>query len=75
MDLARPESEEEARRLVDVYADGAPEILREDFYNSLLAAYTCTEVAAQLIEAGLDQLKIERASDRHWLVSGHIKDR
>lgn len=75
MDLARPESEEEARRLVDVYADGAPEILREDFYNSLLAAYTCTEVAAQLIEAGLDQLKIERASDRHWLVSGHTKDR
>jgi trans-aconitate methyltransferase len=74
MDLARPDSEEEARRLVEVYADGAPDILREDFYNSLLAAYTCTEVAAQLIEAGLDRLKIEHASDRHWLVSGYIPD-
>lgn len=72
MDLARPEKEEHAQHLVDVYADGAPDILREDFYNSLLAAYTCEEVSAQLRRAGLDSLKIENASDRHWIVSGHL---
>lgn len=72
MDLSRPETEQEAQRLVDVYADGAPDILREDFYNSLLAAYTCDEVAMQLQRAGIDRLKIEHASDRHWIVSGRL---
>jgi ubiquinone/menaquinone biosynthesis C-methylase UbiE len=72
MDLIRPESEMAAWRLVDLYADGAPDVLREDFYNSLLAAYTPVEVSAQLIEAGLDRLKIESASDRHWIVSGRL---
>ena len=72
MDLMRPESEEEAQRLVDEYASDAPDILREDFYNSLLAAYTTPEVAAQLVNAGLDHLKIETASDRHWIVSGRL---
>lgn len=72
MDLFRPDSEDAAGRLVDRYAADAPEILREDFYNSLLAAYTAEEVAGQLIRAGLDRLKIETASDRHWIVSGHL---
>lgn len=72
MDLLRPDSEAQARDLVGRYADDAPEILREDFYNSLLAAYTPEEVAGQLIRAGLDQLKIETASDRHWIVSGRL---
>ncbi len=70
MDLMRPESQAEARKLVDLYAADAPEILREDFYNSLLAAYTIEEVGEQLIKAGLDRLEIETASDRHWIVSG-----
>ncbi len=72
MDLMRPETEEDAQRLVDEYASDAPDILREDFYNSLLAAYTTVEVAGQLVNAGLDHLKIETASDRHWIVSGHL---
>jgi len=38
MDLMRPASESDAERLVDQYAEGAPDILREDFHNSLLAA-------------------------------------
>lgn len=70
MDLLRPAGETEAQHLVARYAADAPEILREDFYNSLLAAYTPEEVSAQLIQAGLDRLKIETASDRHWIVSG-----
>lgn len=72
MDLLRPDSEQQAQQLVDRYADGAPAILREDFHNSLLAAYTPEEVAGQLIRAGLDRLKIETASDRHWIVSGRL---
>ena len=72
MDLMRPETETDAQRLVDEYAADAPDILREDFYNSLLAAYTTLEVAAQLVNAGLDHLKIDTASDRHWIVSGRL---
>ena len=72
MDLMRPESEAGAQELVDRYAADAPEILREDFYNSLLAAYTTVEVSDQLLRAGLDRLKIETASDRHWIVSGRL---
>ena len=72
MDLARPDSEAAAMDLVDRYSEGAPDILREDFYNSLLAAYTTGEIAQQLAESGLDRLRLETVSDRHWLVSGTL---
>jgi trans-aconitate methyltransferase len=72
MDLMRPDSEEHAQLLVEQYAGDAPDVLREDFYNSLLAAYTPEEVSSQLIQAGLDRLKIETPSDRHWIVSGTL---
>ena len=70
--ILRPDSEDHAQRLVEHYAGDAPAVLREDFYRSLLAAYTPEEVSAQLIQAGLDRLKIESASDRHWIVSGTL---
>jgi hypothetical protein len=47
-------------------------VLREEFYLSLQASYTPEEVSAQLIRVGLDRLKIETASDRHWIVSGRL---
>jgi 2-polyprenyl-3-methyl-5-hydroxy-6-metoxy-1,4-benzoquinol methylase len=72
MDLVRPDSATAARDLVNRYADGAPEILREDFYNSLLAAYTISEIQEQLAQAKLEQLRVEPASDRHWIVSGTL---
>jgi ubiquinone/menaquinone biosynthesis C-methylase UbiE len=72
MDLRRPESEAQAASLVETYADGAPDILKEDFYNSLLAAYTADEIQQQLIQAGLSQLEFHIPSDRHWIVSGHL---
>ena len=72
MDLVRPESESAAMDLVDRYAEGAPEILREDFYNSLLAAYTVTEVEQQLEQAGLVSIKVGNVSDRHWMASGTL---
>ncbi len=69
MDLLRPESPGEVQRLVDAHSAGEPEVLRRDFYNSLLAAYRPDEVRDQLRRAELRDLVIEVVSDRHWLVT------
>jgi len=72
MDLLRPDSPEEAQVIVDRYAAQEPEILRRDFYRSLLASFTEDEVAAQLAEMNLSRLMIDVVDDRHWVVSGII---
>jgi 2-polyprenyl-3-methyl-5-hydroxy-6-metoxy-1,4-benzoquinol methylase len=72
MDLLRPESPEEAQAIVDRYAAGAPDILRRDFYNSLLAAFTEDEIGAQLARMNLTRLIIDVPDDRHWVVGGII---
>ena len=66
MDLMRPESKDKARDLLGLHASGAPEILQEDFYNSLLASYTIDEVKEQLSRTGLE-LSVESVSDRHLI--------
>jgi ubiquinone/menaquinone biosynthesis C-methylase UbiE len=71
MDLARPESREEARRLVEEHSGGEPPILKKDFHNSLLAAYRVEEVEEQLRRSGLP-LEVETVSDRHWIAHGRI---
>jgi len=71
MDLARPDSSEAVDELVERYAAEAPAVLKEDFRNSLHAAWRVDEVGRQLRCAGL-ALGCERVSDRHWLVSGRI---
>jgi trans-aconitate methyltransferase len=70
MDLHRPESEKEAKRLTALYVSSEPEILQRDFYNSLLAAFEEGEVRAQLAASGLTHLKTERVGDRHLIVYG-----
>jgi len=72
MDLLRPASREQAQALVDEYAADEPDILRHDFFHSLLAAYRVEEVEAQLRAAGLDYLGVERTSDRHLLIRGRM---
>lgn len=72
MDLLRPESSEAALAIVDRYAADESPILRRDFYNSLLAAFTEDEVAAQLAELNLSRLLIDVPDDRHWVVAGRI---
>lgn len=72
-DLQRPSSRAKARAFVRKYSGGEPEILRRDFYNSLLAAFTPAEVRRQLREAGLNTLKVEITGDRHLLVFGKVK--
>lgn len=72
MDLFRPDSSEAAQALVEQYAAEEPAILRRDFYQSLLAAFTDDEVAAQLTEMNLSRLLIDVPDDRHWIVAGRV---
>lgn len=72
-DLFRPASTQLANELVEQYASGEPEILRRDFYNSLLAAFTLDEVHAQLNAANFHSLQVEQISDRHMLVYGYLQ--
>jgi SAM-dependent methyltransferase len=72
MDLMRPASAAWAEALVATYAADAPEVLRNDFRNSLFAAYEPQEVVAQLTEAGLDALEVGVVSDRHLAVWGRL---
>lgn len=71
-DLFRPNTTQQASELVDQYANKEAEILRRDFYNSLLAAFTPDEVRAQIETAGLDSLNVDVVSDRHMLVYGYL---
>jgi ubiquinone/menaquinone biosynthesis C-methylase UbiE len=72
MDLMRPDSKEKAVKLVQQHAEGAADILREDFYNSLLAAYTIDEIKELLDVAGLPHFTVNAVSDRHLIVWGNI---
>jgi SAM-dependent methyltransferase len=73
MDLLRPAGREQAQALVDEYAANEPDVLRHDFFHSLLAAYSCDEVAEQLHTAGLDGLSVRQISDRHLLIHGRTR--
>ncbi len=73
MDLYRPATREAARHIVDAAAANEREVLRRDFYNSLLAAFRVEEVRAQLARAGLGHCACEIVSERHWLVSGRLR--
>lgn len=69
MDLLRPDSIEAAQNGVNSYAANEPPILQQDFYNSLLAAFSIDEITQQLEHADLT-LAIEQISDRHVFISG-----
>ena len=71
MDLERPASEDQADQLVQRYAEHAPDVLKQDFFNSLKAAWTLDEVQAQVRAAGLT-LEVQRISDRHWIAQGQL---
>ena len=71
-DLARPGSSAAAAAIVQQYAGHESMLLREEFYRSLLAAYTPDEVREQLREAGLETLHVAAVSDRHLDVFGRL---
>ncbi|WP_208742246.1 class I SAM-dependent methyltransferase [Leptospira kanakyensis] len=67
-DLIRPDSLTSANQLMERYAKEESEILKKDFYNSLLAAYRIEEVKEMLEITRLDsKLNLEPVTDRHWI--------
>jgi len=72
MDLFRPESPKRAREVVERYSGSEPAVLQDDFFNSLCAAFTLREIRYQIRSRGLGGLVCELASDRHWIVWGHL---
>lgn len=72
-DLRRPDSDEAVEHLVARHAADAPDVLREDFRNSLHAAFTPDEVRDQLVQAGLDRaLTVREVDDRYLVVDGRL---
>lgn len=71
-DLLRPDSEDEARTIVAAYASDESKLLQEEFYRSLLSAYTVPEIEAQLCAAGMEGLSVAPVSDRHVDVAGCV---
>jgi ubiquinone/menaquinone biosynthesis C-methylase UbiE len=71
MDLVRPATESDARRIVEQVAQHEDPILKDDFFSSLCAAFTVAEVEKQLWAAGLD-LAVHQVSERHMLVKGRL---
>ena len=74
VDLHRPPSRAAADVLVRSHAGGEPEVLRHDFFRSLLAAYTVAEVQAQLAACGLVTFDVEAVGDRHLVAWGNVPD-
>lgn len=72
MDLHRPASPERAREIVEENAAAEAPVLKTDFFNSLCAAFTLEEVRDQLHQAGLQGLRCELVSDRHWAAWGRL---
>jgi ubiquinone/menaquinone biosynthesis C-methylase UbiE len=73
MDLSRPATRRAAREIVERAAGDESPILKQDFYNSLLAAFTVDEVRAQLDAAGLEDCTCAIVSERHWLAAGRVR--
>jgi ubiquinone/menaquinone biosynthesis C-methylase UbiE len=71
-DLFRPASEAHARELVATHAGNESRLLQEEFYRSLLSAYTPQEIRRQLDDAGLSHLHVETVSDRHVDILGPL---
>ncbi len=69
-DLYRPADEAAARAIVESHARGESDLLREEFYRSLLSAYSAEEIGAQLGAVPLEGLQVEIVNDRHIDVFG-----
>ena len=70
MDLWRQDSPEAAQEIVQTVAANEPDVLKTDFYNSLLAAFTPEEIREQLKAAALN-LDVTMSGDRHMLIKGY----
>jgi ubiquinone/menaquinone biosynthesis C-methylase UbiE len=71
MDLRRPETKEAAHETVERYAERAMPVLKQDFFQSLCAAYTAEEIEEQLRAAGLNGFRVEAIGDCQVLAWGN----
>jgi ubiquinone/menaquinone biosynthesis C-methylase UbiE len=71
-DLKRPVSEAAARDIVAQHAGSESKLLKEEFFRSLLAAYTVEEVHDQLSVIAWTGLTVAQSSDRHLDVFGTV---
>jgi ubiquinone/menaquinone biosynthesis C-methylase UbiE len=70
-DLFRPPTAKRAADIVAAYASSETPLLQEEYYRSLLAAYTPEEIVQQLRQAKLP-LEVKTVSDRHVDVFGRL---
>ena len=57
---------------METYGGVGPRRMQEQYYDSLLSAYTPAEVRSQLARAGLDMLRVEKVTDRHMDIFGRL---
>ena len=74
-DLSRPASRACATALVERHAAREAPVLKRDFHNSLLAAFTPREIERQLERARLAHLSVKRIDDYHVAVCGGMDGR
>jgi len=65
-DLLRPESDEDCRRLVELYTENCNDHQRQMFDNSLRAALSLDEIRQLIKELGGHADAVQASSDRHW---------
>lgn len=71
-DLCRPATAGDAATIVATHAGMESSLLQEEFYRSLLSAYTVREVQDQLRHAGMHGLQVEQITDRHLDIYGRL---
>lgn len=71
-DLRRPAARHEVEPLVERYVGTEPEILQNDFRNSLFAAFTRLEVQEQLAAHDLSYLHCAEVDDRYLEIWGYM---
>jgi len=72
-DLFRPESTEKAWEIIETYVGDASKLLQEEYYRSLLSAFTPEEICKQLEECELQNLTVKCVTDRHVDIYGTLK--
>lgn len=65
-DLMRPPTDEEVKRLVELYTGEENEHSQQMFDDSLRAALSLEEIRAIVVELGFDAQTVQATTDRHW---------
>jgi len=69
-DLSRPDTPEEAKKIVERASGSEPQLLKDLFFHSLVASFTPGEIEEQVATEGLKAVSVRMSSDRHWEVAG-----